>query len=199
MRPALLLTALLVACQPSPPPEAPKKAPEKKAPEKKAPEAKTSPKTPEAPKRPRVLRLNFNELATTAYARETMAPGPEAQVDALWNAAFHLRGWNILGDPKSTRNPPDLIFEERKGKRWLMAFTDNKRLHDYASKAGKLDARGTSVFITTPNPQLLGLLKAMKARGVHGVWFNEGPFAWAASIDEILASHARLKASGDVR
>lgn len=195
---ALLTTlAILCACEPAAKPEPTKPAkakPTQTAPRAAKPPAPVAKPAPAA--KPKPLRLDFNELATTAYERETMKPGKEADIDALWNAAFHLRAWNILGDPKSTRVPPDLIFEDRLGKKWLMAFTNNQRLHDYAKATKRLDTKGTSVFLTMPNPQISGFLTAMSRRGVHGVWFNEGPFSWAASIPDIQASVARLREQG---
>jgi hypothetical protein len=107
----------------------------------------------------------------------------------LWKAALALENWYLLGLGEGDDVEP--IFAQHDGKTHLLAFTDADRAEAAADDREK-NAQTRPVILHLPPEEALEYLEALDADGqVAGVHFNNGPFAFGASLASVIDMHRR--------
>ncbi len=96
--------------------------------------------------------------------------------------------------PDSKTLPPGLNIETHDGKKWVMAFTDTDRLHEYARARKQLNADGTMLGMSVPSQTSFEFFESLQ--GIEGVRFNEGDVGWFAPMGNLRAIHTHLKKLG---
>lgn len=112
----------------------------------------------------------------------------------LWTALYQLEQWHLMTFPDSKSIPPGLNIETHDGKKWVMAFTDTDRLHDYAKARKQLNADGTMLGMSVPSQTSFEFFESLQ--GIEGVRFNEGDVGWFAPMGNLRAIHTHLKTLG---
>ncbi len=150
------------------------------------PESRPKTVAPVAPK-PEPTPEEIDALLTVAAASDFKEM--ESQND-LWTALFQLRQWHIMTFPNSKSIPPGLNIETHDGKKWVMAFTDTDRLHEYAKSRNQLNADGTMLGMSVPSRTSFDFFEGLA--DIEGVRFNEGELGWFAPMGNLRAIHTHL-------
>ena len=108
---------------------------------------------------------------------------------ALWKEAFALECWFMLSIGEGEDLEP--IFAQYEGKTHLLAFTDGERAEAMAKAHEQRIGRRPSV-LHMEVPDAIEYLQALDEGGqVAGVHFNNGDFAFGASLVSIIDMHGR--------
>lgn len=109
----------------------------------------------------------------------------------LWKAALALDNWYLLGLGEGDEIEP--VFAQHDGKTHLLAFTDAERAEAAAAER-ESRAQTRPVVLHLEPDEAVEYLEALDADGqVAGVHFNNGPFAFGASLADIIDMHRRYK------
>lgn len=106
-------------------------------------------------------------------------------LEALWKSVFMLKAWYFL--PASNAEGPSYpTIANIDGTRWLLAFTNHRRIKEFAAAAGRVTERG-DVFLLVLDP-----LQSVERAGeiqehVDGVIFNiDSEEMFRTSIEGLL-------------
>ncbi|MCU0430199.1 MAG: hypothetical protein MUF42_09530 [Cytophagaceae bacterium] len=136
---------------------------------------------------------NFDALSANAYDPYTGEPGSKEHLDKLWRSLFLLEYWNFLIHPDAPMKPH---VEEHDGKSWVLVFTDNTKLNDYARLHHYTNDDNKVLSMSVPASAALDWLVKGNA-GVFGVRFNEGDYGWYAPIEVLPAIYSHLFSSNN--
>jgi hypothetical protein len=108
---------------------------------------------------------------------------------ALWKEAFALEQWFLLGVGEGEDLEP--MFGEFEDKIHLLAFTDGERAQAMASALAEKSGHQATV-LHMEVADAIEYLRALDEDGqVAGVHFNNGDFAFGASLVNIIDMHGR--------
>lgn len=91
-------------------------------------------------------------------------------LEALWRSVFMLKAWYFM--PASDQEGPSYpSVANIDGKNWLLAFTNHRRIKEFAKSTDRLNAKG-EVLLLVLDPQV-SVDRAREVRDhVEGVIFN---------------------------
>lgn len=127
--------------------------------------------------------------ALVAIAEADGYKAMEPQSD-LWTALFQLKQWHLMTFPDSKSVPPGLNIETHDGKLWVMVFTDQDRLHEYAKARKQLNADGTMLGMSIPSQTSFEFFESLQ--GIAGVRFNQGESGFFSPMDNLRPIHDHL-------
>jgi hypothetical protein len=140
---------------------------------------------------PSVAAPDFDKLQNKAFG--TKKTKGLQHLNALWAAAYSLKSWEFPIHPKSSLKKPAPIVVTLDGKKWVLAFTDGKRLQALLKKQGWANKKSPGLFLSmTPLKGKLWLERLGKL-GIHGVRFNEGKYGWFSPIVQLEPIYKHLK------
>lgn len=118
------------------------------------------------------------------YVARAKADPTTENIQALWQAMFLLKGWYFL--PAENRNGPNrptvmLVDAEP----WLVAFTNVRRLKDFARTTGRAEPSGeVFLMVLDPRESMEQILDVREQ--VRGVVFNpDSPATFRAPVDAL--------------
>lgn len=147
----------------------------------------TDAQTPPATTAPEPTPAAIDALLTITAADNFEEMGPQ---NDLWTAIFQLKQWHLLTFPNSKSSPPGLNIETHEGKKWVMAFTDTDRLHEYAKLRNQLNADESMLGMSVPSRTSFDFFEGLQE--IEGVRFNEGEVGWFAPMGNLRAIHEHL-------
>lgn len=102
-------------------------------------------------------------------ARARREPTTE-NLEALWKSVFMLKAWYFLpAGKKEGPSYPSVVNLE--GKSWILAFTNHRRIKEFAASTGRVNERG-EVLLLVLDPQQ-SVERAEEVEGiVEGIIFN---------------------------
>lgn len=125
--------------------------------------------------------MDFNELSKAAYDPETGKPGTRAALDELWRSVLQLEYWHFLIHPDKPMHPHVYEYE---GHNWVLVFTDNNKLNQYARETGMVTEENKTMCMSIPSGAARQWL-AKSNNNIYGVRFNEGEFGWYSPTEVI--------------
>ena len=106
-------------------------------------------------------------------------------IKALWKAMFYLKGWYFLpAESREGPNRPTVMLVDDQP--WLVAFTNVRRLKDFARATGRADEDTGEVFLLVLDPQE-SMAQIMEIREqIRGVVFNpDSPATFRAPVEAL--------------
>lgn len=102
-------------------------------------------------------------------ARARQEPTTE-NLEALWKSVFMLKAWYFM--PSSDQEGPSYpTVVKIEGKTWLLAFTNHRRIKEFAKSSGRLNARGEVLLLVLDPQQSVDRAREVQ-EFVDGVIFN---------------------------
>lgn len=128
-----------------------------------------------------------DELATAARTEPT-----PANFGRLWQAVYALEHWWLLptGDPADPR-PMVGVVEDRT---FLLAFTSDRHVRDFAARQGAGDGNGVPAMSVTP-ADMTRLAPTLVGQGVAGILFDQGVHSFVAPVAGLESMWARFGGS----
>ena len=107
-------------------------------------------------------------------------------IESLWRAVFLLKGWYFLPS-RDDEGPAFPTATTVDGRPWLLAFTNVRRLEDFARTTGRIGADGSiPLLVLDPKESMERITEA--AGAIDGVIFNiDSPSTFRAPIDALRA------------
>jgi hypothetical protein len=118
------------------------------------------------------------------YVARAKADPTTENIQALWQAMFLLKGWYFLpAENRQGANRPTVMLVDDEP--WLVAFTNVRRLKDFARTTGRAEASG-EVFLMVLDPRD-SMEQILDVRDqVRGVVFNpDSPATFRAPVEAL--------------
>lgn len=110
-------------------------------------------------------------------------------LEALWRAVFMLQAWYFLPS-RSDEGPAFPTVSEIDGDHWLLAFTNVRRLKEFARSVDRLNEDGSvPMLVLDPGESMQKILSV--ADNIDGVIFNIDSEATFRAPVEALEGYAR--------
>lgn len=124
--------------------------------------------------------------------------GDSEALEDIWKFTFELPQWYFPCRYKENVNDAMPFVGVLDGKPLLFAFTDSKKAQEFAKTQGLANKIGETLILskTPTNTQIF--LDSIKAEGVIGIYFNNGPDGWFSEIDELPNILKSLKVKGKI-
>ena len=108
--------------------------------------------------------------------------GPVAEPD-LWNAVRELPNWYLVADVDESEDPLVWILHDEP---CVLVFTDQMKARSYAVEHGLEGCMTDAGRLIEVDPErALHCFRDLARRGVAGAVFNDGPFGFYASLNQL--------------
>ncbi|MFW5968681.1 MAG: SseB family protein [Persicimonas sp.] len=118
------------------------------------------------------------------YVKRARREPSTENLEALWRAVFLLKGWYFLpaAEREGPNHPAVMVVE---GEPWLVAFTNVRRLEEFARGLGRVDDDETlHLLVLDPLESMQKILEVRDS--IHGVVFNpDSPSTFRAPVDAL--------------
>ena len=118
------------------------------------------------------------------YVAQAQADPSTENIEALWRAVFMLQAWYFLPSDNE-EGPAYPTVSEIDGKPWLLAFTNVRRIKQFARQAGRDNPDGSvPMLVLNPGESMRKILAVKEA--IEGVVFNiDSPATFRAPVEAL--------------